>query len=561
MRSLRKVIAKVSQLKGGVALRFTTLIFIWFLIAHWTACGWWFIGKMGFQSMEYDECEGRPPSQFTPWVVRIPPQGKMIHGFSKSIYQQCIQDCKATCTNNCTTVACMASYDCDDNNLNPDLSFAEPDEVWHQWLTSFYWALTMLMKMPNVGPDTTLEKIYSCAIVIIGAIFFALLLGQVTALVLVLVKSGAQLRDQLVTMATFSSSRRVNAKLSAKLKTHLSAEWQVTKGMDANALLADFPTQLKGDVLLSVYSDLIDCNPGFLRCSEQLRRSMLGLLKPGIALKKQTIIAGRQFGQTIYVLMKGSLQVSQAPHTMEGNEEGKKEDSPQSRGNRRGQSMSKDQMKKQLTKMNTQNYKNKLKVRMLEKPGAVIPLDTIFEGPRVSPFSVTALNQSQLLTVEANDLARLLEQFPAGDANVVTQALDAEFKNLTDSLKMNLKPKTPAADESTRESSAGPSTSTAALEKKSSPSKAPVEMSLGDKIAKMEEHAMALVETVESLQRETSKMPLIWRALGDRVMEEREKQEAAEAAGEGSFKDEPEEPEPDIAPEAAPEEAAATSEA
>ena len=141
--------------------------------------------------------------------------------------------------------------------------------------------------------------------------------------------------------------------------------------------------------------------------------------------------------------------------------------------------MSKDQMKKQLTKMNTQNYKNKLKVRMLEKPGAVIPLDTIFEGPRVSPFSVTALNQSQLLTVEANDLARLLEQFPAGDANVVTQALDAEFKNLTDSLKMNLKPKTPAADESTRESSAGPSTSTAALEKKSSPSKAPVEMSLG----------------------------------------------------------------------------------
>ena len=170
----------------------------------------------------------------------------MIHGFSKSIYQQCIQDCKATCTNNCTTVACMASYDCDDNNLNPDLSFAEPDEVWHQWLTSFYWALTMLMKMPNVGPDTTLEKIYSCAIVIIGAIFFALLLGQVTALVLVLVKSGAQLRDQLVTMATFSSSRRVNAKLSAKLKTHLSAEWQVTKGMDANASARRLPDTIEG---------------------------------------------------------------------------------------------------------------------------------------------------------------------------------------------------------------------------------------------------------------------------------------------------------------------------
>ena len=73
-------------------------------------------------------------------------------------------------------------YDCDDNNLNPDLSYQLPDEVWQQWITSWYWALTMLMKMPNVGPDTTLEKLYSCVIVILGAIFFALLLGQVNAI-------------------------------------------------------------------------------------------------------------------------------------------------------------------------------------------------------------------------------------------------------------------------------------------------------------------------------------------------------------------------------------------
>ena len=67
--------------------------------------------------------------------------------------------------------------------------------------------LTMLMKMPNVGPDTTPEKMYSCLIVIVGAIFFALLLGQVTTLILVMAKSGAALRDQLVTMSTWASSR------------------------------------------------------------------------------------------------------------------------------------------------------------------------------------------------------------------------------------------------------------------------------------------------------------------------------------------------------------------
>ena len=104
------------------------------------------------------------------WLVRIPPMGKMKTDFSVPIFWDCVDTCLQTCTNRCTRISCMANYTCDDNNLNPDLSYRVPEVVWDQWLTSWYWALTMLMKMPNVGPDTTLEKMYSCVIVIVGAI-------------------------------------------------------------------------------------------------------------------------------------------------------------------------------------------------------------------------------------------------------------------------------------------------------------------------------------------------------------------------------------------------------
>merc|ERR1719217_584315 len=105
-------------------------------------------------------------------------------------------------------------------------------------------------------------------------------------------------------------------------------------------------------------------------------------------------------------------------------------------------------MKKQLTRMNTKGFKDKLKVRMLEKPGACIPLDTIHEGARTSPFSVFAVAQSQLLLMEAPELARLLDGYPVEDANIVTAALDAEFKGLQDSLKMNRDPAAAASRES-----------------------------------------------------------------------------------------------------------------
>ena len=121
---------------------------------------------------------------------------------------------------------------------------------------------------------------------------------------------------------------------------------------------------------------------------------------------------------------------------------------------RRGVSMGAKDLKKQLTRMNTKGFKDKLKVRMLEKPGAVIPLDTIFMGARTSIFSVFAVAQSQLLLIEAPELARLLESYPAADANVVVTAFESEYKNLLDSLKMN-RDGTSVRMESSRDSRVG----------------------------------------------------------------------------------------------------------
>ena len=53
----------------------------------------------------------------------------------------------------------------------------------HQYLSSMYWSLTTLMKTPWVGPDTVWEKMFASLAVVMGAILFAALLGNVTALV------------------------------------------------------------------------------------------------------------------------------------------------------------------------------------------------------------------------------------------------------------------------------------------------------------------------------------------------------------------------------------------
>ena len=72
----------------------------------------------------------------------------------------------------------------------------------HQYLSSMYWSLTTLMKTPWVGPDTVWEKMFASLAVVMGAILFAALLGNVTALVQTFDKGNAQKRDKITNLKT-----------------------------------------------------------------------------------------------------------------------------------------------------------------------------------------------------------------------------------------------------------------------------------------------------------------------------------------------------------------------
>jgi len=81
-------------------------------------------------------------------------------------------------------------------------------------------------------------------------------------------------------------------------------------------------------------------------------------------------------------------------------------------------------------------FKDKLKVRMLERQGCVIPhAENVFGGMRPSSFNVSSVLQSRILTFDAIDMAKVLEQHDEADADLVADALKKEYSSLIDSLK------------------------------------------------------------------------------------------------------------------------------
>ena len=147
---------------------------------------------------------------------------------------------------------------------------------------------------------------------------FALLLGNVTAMYLTFDRSGALLRDTLAQQGLFCTSRKVPANKRLALFKAFTADFMVNGGMDTQAVLREFPNQLRGDVLMAIYAPLLETSTAFLRCPDPLRRHMLTLVRPVVALKKETVVSGGQYNSLLYILLKGSLQVTMAAGFADG---------------------------------------------------------------------------------------------------------------------------------------------------------------------------------------------------------------------------------------------------
>ena len=61
------------------------------------------------------------------------------------------------------------------------LPLNKESDFWMQYWSCLYWSVTALVKVPWIAPNTVIEKLYASAVVMVGAIFFASLLGSIVA--------------------------------------------------------------------------------------------------------------------------------------------------------------------------------------------------------------------------------------------------------------------------------------------------------------------------------------------------------------------------------------------
>lgn len=401
---LSRLWAKLEQLSSAGFLRVLLHITFFILGAHWVGCFWWIIGETSYDSKDAEclmKCGGSGvdcgDSHGVSWMLRTPEGSTKLH--------------------------------------RDDGSGEYETPVSQQWLSAFYWSLTTLMKSPWVGPDTLGEKAYASLIVMVGAGIFAILLGNVTAWVAASDKTHAELRDRMTSLHNYAVFRHVPAHLQRQMYAYVGAYWTMTAGLDHAEVLAALPERLRGDVMASIHSHLIaeDCLM-LRRCGFECAKALLLKFRPQVCLQKESLLVPGQLCTELYILTQGAMQIT-FPEAMRHDELRNSviHSTEMSQALLGGATALRHDGKAAPVRKGLKA--ERLRFRMVEKPGQIVGLRDPLRKPALYPFLVTAVKLSQLLYITRQELADVLGVYHGEDADHVCEVLNSEFRMCWETLK------------------------------------------------------------------------------------------------------------------------------
>ena len=401
---------ELDRLSGANLLRVVASLSFFVLVAHWLACIWWALGYLEYKQDErraagtHVLCDSTHPCS---WIRRIPDDGE---------------------------------------KLSPESSFAQ------QYVSSFYWSLTTLMKTPWIGPDTIAEKTVATCAIFAGAIFYASFLGTVQGSYASFNKSSSQKHDKIANLTAFMNARNIPNDLRAKMIGHTNqlAAW-LPLGIVNSQVLQQLPSHLRGEVALELYADTCG-SPSrmFPNVSIECAKMLVMRLQTQLVMPNQVLIAQKEVCTQLYFLVKGGLRVQTEPPsaTMCTKQPPPSRDAVESPS----RSPSKSWISPTDRRSSGSDRRSSTKAfpllgfRELERPGASVglvePLDSTCLG--LYPVWVVATKKTMLLSITQIAIAEALEAFP-DDVAPLREHLSMKHKTLVESLKVEPSDDSPIA--------------------------------------------------------------------------------------------------------------------
>ena len=190
--------------------------------------------------------------------------------------------------------------------------------ISRMYITSMYWALTMVMKSPWKPPKSPGEQAYCAFVVVAATLLFAMLIATVTAMVREYDKSTTVFLDKVTASHAFCASKQLAPATKQLLTNYLLENQRVSKGIVDDHIVNEFPGHIQNKVIVEVHRKVIDAALFLKECSLMGCVAFLRCLRPEVVLKGDRLVMAGTVPDRMFILTMGELQITYPPLKKQG---------------------------------------------------------------------------------------------------------------------------------------------------------------------------------------------------------------------------------------------------
>jgi hypothetical protein len=182
-----------------------------------------------------------------------------------------------------------------------------------QYLRALYWCVTTIATIGygdySPSHDSNLQIVYTTVVMVFGVGMYGYIIGNVSSLIANLDVARANYQKKMEEVNEILRTKQVPAPIQARIRDYYAYLWETQKSVASTTIIEELPHTLSMEVLLFLNRSILAKVSLFKNSGEIFIREIVQLLRPMVFLPDDYIIRQGEFGDCMYFLSNGSVEV------------------------------------------------------------------------------------------------------------------------------------------------------------------------------------------------------------------------------------------------------------
>lgn len=182
-----------------------------------------------------------------------------------------------------------------------------------QYIRALYWCITTIATIGygdySPSHDSNRQIIYTMIVQIIGVGMFGYIIGNVATLIVNIDSARADFRNRVEEIRNYMRINKIPTPIQNRVKNYYNYLWETRQGITNVNLKSTLPRTLRLEISLFLNREILDKVSLFKNTDEVFISEVIEELEPLVFLPGDFIIRQGEWGDCMYFLSKGSMEV------------------------------------------------------------------------------------------------------------------------------------------------------------------------------------------------------------------------------------------------------------